>query len=511
MKTLLEKAARRVKSWREKPQIFFYEELKMTPEAWLDEYLEKLPSQDPKEKQIALKACTGAGKSAALAGTNLWFVTCFGGTDPTQHPVGAVTSIDEDNLRSGLWKEIAVWRGRSELLQQTFGLTATRLSSYEHPQTWYIEARTWAKRADREAQGRAMSGLHGKFILLTLDETGDMPVPLLRVSQQIFSSAHAWAKIVAGGNPTSLIGVLYHMCVLEAHRTLLISITADPDDPKRGQRTDIENAKEQIRLYGRDNPWVMATILGQFPPSSINALLGIEDVEKAMKRAPTKDQWQWAQKRLGVDCARFGDDRTTLCPRQGLMWFKPTALRGVRTNVISGRIVQAVNKWNPRNPQDVWIGIDQTGGWGQGTVDQLLVAGLEPQELVYSTPAPDPKYYNLRSYMWFEMAKHIRRSAALPPHVAELRPELTAPTYSLKEGKLILEPKEMIKARLGYSPDVADGYAQTYAIPDMPADFAKRRQQGRQAATEFDPFNPNRDEEQRKSAVDFNPFEESVI
>jgi hypothetical protein len=53
----------------------------------------------------------------------------------------------------------------------------------------------------------------------------------------------------------------------------VVSITADPDDPKRTPRVDIEWAREQIKLYGRENPWVMAYILGLFPPGSINALL----------------------------------------------------------------------------------------------------------------------------------------------------------------------------------------------------------------------------------------------
>ena len=48
---------------------------------------------------------------------------------------------------------------------------------------------------------------------------------------------------------------------------------------------DHEWAKEQIATYGRDNEWVMAFILGEFPPGSINTLISPELVDKAMKRA----------------------------------------------------------------------------------------------------------------------------------------------------------------------------------------------------------------------------------
>lgn len=506
----LDIAAAQVRNWRENPRSFFYGELKMADDdPWQDQFIEKLPSQDPKEKMIALKACTGAGKSAVLGAAQCWFVGCHGGKDATEHPIGIVTSIDQSNLKSGVWKEIAVWRSRSDYMMRAFDLTSTRLFARDYPDTWYVEARTWAKRADPEAQGRAMSGIHGKRVMATLDECGDMPVPLLRVAKQILSSEHEWGKILAGGNPTSLQGVLYQLCVLEAGLCVGISITADPDDPRRGRRTNIENAREAIRLYGRENPWVKATILGQFPPASINALLGVEEIETAMRRQPRSDQFDWAQKRLGVDCARFGDDRTTICPRQGPAWFLPAELRGERTSVIAARIVQACNKWEPRDPTSIWIGIDQTGGWGQGTVDQLLVAGYSPMDLVYSTPSSEAQYYNLRTQMYFRMAEHIRRSAALPdgPETTTLRAELTAPTYTLREGKLWVEPKELIKLRLGYSPDLADGYAQTYALPDMPKMSRLARQSTQHARTDFDPYAESQDQ---AAVTEFNPYEDRI-
>src|SRR5687767_1738201 len=113
-------AASVLKGWRENPKSFFYGELKMEPEPWLDEFLEVLPSQDPKEKQIGLKACTGSGKSAGLAGANCWFPAVFGGKDKTEHPIGIVTAIDQANLKSGIWKEIGVWRSRSQFMMDAF-------------------------------------------------------------------------------------------------------------------------------------------------------------------------------------------------------------------------------------------------------------------------------------------------------------------------------------------------------------------------------------------------------
>ena len=119
----------------------------------------------------------------------------------------------------------------------------------------------------------------------------------------------------------------------------IIRITGDPDDPERSPRIDIEWAREQIAQHGRDNPWVMAFILGQFPPASINALLGIEDVEAAFRRNVTEDMFESSQKRLGIDAtARFGDDPWVIFPRQGLMAFKPVEMRNPRSQDVAARV-----------------------------------------------------------------------------------------------------------------------------------------------------------------------------
>src|SRR5574338_1652203 len=102
-----------------------------------------------------------------------------------------------------------------------------------------------------------------------------------------------------------------------------IRITGYPDDHNRSPRIDIDWAREQIKLYGRDNPWVMAYILGKFPPSSINTLLGPDEVAESIGRHLTEDKYGFAQKRIGVDVSRFGDDRTIIFPRQGLSAFTP--------------------------------------------------------------------------------------------------------------------------------------------------------------------------------------------
>jgi phage terminase large subunit len=134
------------------------------------------------------------------------------------------------------------------------------------------------KSADPEAQGRTLSGLHAKYIAYFLDESGDMPTSLGRTAEQGLGNC-AWGKILTGGNTTSQTGLLYEVAVRQRHLWTVFSITGDPTNPKRSPRVPIDWAKQQIESYGRENPWVMAFVLGEFPPGGLNTLLSVEDME----------------------------------------------------------------------------------------------------------------------------------------------------------------------------------------------------------------------------------------
>ena len=69
--------------------------------------------------------------------------------------------------------------------------------------------------------------------------------------------------------------------------------------------------------------------------------------------------------------------------------------------------------------------------------------------------------------MYFAAAEWIKKGGQLPPGPAsqELIAALTHTTYSFRDDRLLLEPKEQVKARLGYSPDDADAFALTFAQP----------------------------------------------
>lgn len=450
-------AAEKLLAWRRDPVRFVREVFKAEPDLWQIDALNEYGKPD--RKRVALRACVGPGKSTSLAWEGWRRLLCYGAKG--SHPKGLAVAISADNLRDNLWAELAKWQGRSELLLHLFEWTRTKIYSKSNPETWFLSARSFAKGADTESIGRTLSGLHSEYPFYLIDESGDIPPTVARAAEQGLSECLD-GLIVTAGNPTSNTGLLYDVTVRGAGNWVVISITGDPKDPKRSPRVNLQWATEQIEKYGRDDPWVKSQILGQFPEGNINSLLSAAEVEAAMTRHYGADEYSWSQKRLGVDVARFGSDRSVIFPRQGLVAFQPVVMRQQNTVAIAARVAQGIRKWGAE-----MVFVDDTGHWGHGVIDNLLTARLPAIGIQFHGPPIDPRYRNKRAEMWFEMAEWVKRGGALP-RIPEMIGELSEPTYSFSQGRIILEDKDQIKKRLGKSPDLADGLALSFSYPDQP-------------------------------------------
>lgn len=457
--------------WKENPVTFVHELFGADPDPWQAETLLAFPHHN----RLAMKAAKGPGKTCCLA----WLILNFLMTRP--HSRVAATSISGDNLRDGLWSELAKWMQRSELVSSQFEWQKQRIINRKFPATWWASARQWSRSADASQQSSTLSGLHEDYMLFVLDESAEIPQAVMATAEAVLASGIE-CKVLQSGNPTSLTGPLYRACVTDRDKWCVTEINGDPDDPNRSTRMNIEWCRDQIRTYGKDNPWVLVNVFGQFPPSSLNALLGPEEVDAAMRRHLAAHEYNWAQKRLGIDVARFGDDRTVLFPRQGLASFMPRVMRKERTTDIAAAVAKAVQSWGPE-----MLLVDDTGHWGHGVIDNLLAAGLGPIGVQFHAPAFDDRYKNRRAEMWLEMARWVKRGGALPP-VDELRGELIEPTYTFLNGKFLLEDKDQIKARIGRSPDLADALALTFAMPDQPAKYMEALTDVNKVETEFNPW-----------------------
>lgn len=483
-------AAETLARWREHPATMVRELFKVEPDAWQLDALEAFPHSP----RLAMKACAGPGKTAVLS----WIGWNFMLTRP--HPIAGATSINGANLKANLWTELARWRSKCELLQAAFEQTSTKIFSREHPDTWKMEARTWPADADASQIGNALAGLHGEYVLWLLDETGDYPDAIMPTCENIFAGNPAEAHIAMAGNPTKLSGPLYRACTIARRLWKVIEITADPDDPKRTPRVSVEHALSQIEQYGRDNPWVLVRIFGRFPPSSLNALIGPDEVADAMKRYYRDHDIGNAARVMGVDVARFGDDASVIMRRHGIQMYPVKKYRNLDSTQGAGIVAREWNDWNA----DACF-IDATGGFGWGWIDQLMLLKRAPIGVQFAGEAHNKsRYFNKRAEMAFDLVDWIKRGGALPK-CDELAAALTQTTYTFKGDRFLLEPKDEVKVRLGYSPDEMDAAMMTFAQPvatmqqarapqrqqapyDPFADFDKLLAQGRNNQTGYDPF-----------------------
>lgn len=475
-------------AWWKEPQRFVREVLGVVPDAWQDEVLAAFPRQP----RLAMKACKGPGKTAVEA----WLAWNFLATRP--EPRIAATSISADNLADNLWAEMAKWQQRSPMLRAAFQWTRTRIFARDCPETWWMSARAWPRSASREQQADTLAGLHADYVLFILDESGGIPDAVMASAEGALASCKE-GHIVQAGNPTHLEGPLWRACTVERRLWHVTEITADPDDPRRSTRVRPEWAREQIEKYGRDNPWVLVNVFGRFPPGSLDTLIGPDECREAVRRAWREEDIAGAARVLGVDVARFGDDASVIFPRQGLVAFAPTRLRNVDGTRGAGAVAR---KWADWDADACFI--DDTGGWGASWIDNLRRLGRAPLGVGFAAAAHDPRYDNKRAEMYFEAVQWIRAGGALPPDCPELIAALSQTTYGFRGDRLLLEPKEQVKQRLGYSPDEADAFALTFAQPvaprERPADrtmaFVAQRRAARPAHTlhDYDPLAEEREE-----------------
>jgi phage terminase large subunit len=456
-------AQREIALWREDYRRFVVNELHVTElDSFQEEALLAASGEEMKAiPRICLKASKGPGKTATLA----WIGLASMATRVNLR--GACISITGDNLRDNLWAELAKWQNRSEFLKNAFTWTKTRFYANDAEATWWLSFRTWPKNGSAQEQEDALAGLHEDNVLVLADETGAYPSSVMATADAVLSSCK-WGLVVQAGNPTHLEGPLYEAVTKHRNQWVVITINGDPDNPKRAKRVSEKWAREQIEKYGKDNPFVLVNVFGEFPPASINALLGVPEVEAAFARygAVMEQSANYAQKRIGCDTARFGDDPNVFFPRQGFLALNPVEMRNERGPELAARVILMKHRW-----QGVPIVfVDDTGGYGATLLDSMYTAGHPAIPINFGSKAVDPRFANKRAEMWWNMAEWIKTRGALPAEVmAMLIPELTQVHYTFtKRSQLIIEDKDEIKAVLGRSPNYADALALTFALPESP-------------------------------------------
>lgn len=452
-----------LREWRAAPARFVRDVFRCnTIYDWQKDALAAFASPDPRDLRIAMQAPVGVGKDAVMAWCGWNFISCYGGL--THHPQGVCVGPTGDQLQDTLVKEYARWYNEpsAEWLRREFSMTTERIASRRYPKTWFISFRSYPKDADPETAGATLSGVHAPFVLIQFAESATMPQALCNKAEQARSGFTKWWKFMQAFNPIVRDGAGGVAAFEERERWRLFEITGDPDDPKRCPAIPLEMAREEIRLKGRDDPWVMAHILGQFPPGGLSNLFDANEVEAAMKRVLRPSDYEWAARIIGVDVAREGLDNSVVAKRQGRVVFPLWKKHGIDGPEGAGHVAWTWNQWDA----DACF-VDATGGYGGSWIDQLRLLGRHPIGVQFAGEPQDRQYLNKRAEMYWAFAAWVKEGGALPddPMLAK---QLKAIRKGYRGDKLKVEDKEEIRKRIKVPLDEADSIACTFCQPVHP-------------------------------------------
>ena len=448
------------------PLAFAVECLRFKPDRWQEKVLRLVEISPRRGLRIAMMACKGPGKSALLAVLILWFLF----TRPYANII--VTSITGKNLEDGLWKELSKW---GEGLKGTFEFDKKRITHRKYPDRWFVSARTWPKDADSQTQADSLAGVHEDYIMFVLDEVSEYPEGVVAAAEGALATGKETILLAAGNCTRTNGSPLYRIATQDlwsrknTQGWRLVKVTGDPDNPDRSPRVDIEWARNLIRLWGRDHPIVRTNVLAEFPLAGSGALLSPLEIEQAQQRNHPEQTWCYSAKVIGVDVARFGQDKTVYFPRQGLTAFQPHIYAFTDRSFHN----QARDLIDMANRFDMDAGFVEVNGLGAGFWDALMQLDRSPRWIavnVTTTEGVDPRYHNMRAHMQFKCAEWVKTGGALPDGYPELKIEGSAANYDFHKqtGKIIISEKQEICDTIGHSPDLWDALCLTHTYPVCP-------------------------------------------
>jgi len=431
--------------WR--PGLMVREVWAVTPDKWQDDVMHDVAMG---ERKISIRSGHGVGKTTTLAWLIIWFIL-------TRYPQRTVcTAPTSSQLFDALAAEVKRWIGLlPENLRALLDVKTDHITLAYDPAGSFISFRT-----SRPETPEAMAGVHAENVLLVVDEASGVPEQVFEAGAGSMSGENA--TTILAGNPVRTSGTFYdsHHRLRDSWKTYHVSCVDSP----RVTPKFIEEMKEK---YGEDSNAYRVRVLGEFPKGDDDTVIPMELAESALLRdvQPIFVAPVW-----GLDCARFGSDRTALTKRRGNVLQERTKFwRGLDTMQIVGAVV---NEWEitPFQDRPVDICVDSIG-IGAGVVDRLRELGLPARGInVSESPAFGNRFANLRAELLFKARDWFAARDVNIAGDAELAAELTDIRYKFRSnGKIQIESKDDIRKRGKRSPDLADSFVLTFASDPITA------------------------------------------
>lgn len=418
------------------------------PDTWQMAQMERVRDRiqtEPEEYVIkeAIASGHGIGKTAQVAMIILWAMS----TRP--HLNGVVTANTTTQLTTKTWRELALWHKRA-INAHWFRWAATSFKHVDHPETWFVQAIP-----NSEHNSEAFAGLHAKHVLLIMDEGSGIPNSIKEVAMGAMTTERAQWYVF--GNPTRNTGWFRECFHSEAHIWTHVQI-----DSRTCMMTNKKEINEWVEIYGEDSDFVRVRVRGVFPRAGNMQFISSDVVDRAMKMDFPYEAYFEMPVVMGVDVARYGDDKSVITLRAGRKLLEQRKYRELSTMETARRAIDAIKEFAP-----AVIFVDGVG-IGAGVVDRLRMLGHDVVDVnAGSRPDDDENYYNKRIEMWDRMKQWLNSGCDIP-NDPDMRASLIGIEYGYSDsrgtGELMrLERKQDMKKRGLSSPDEGDSLALTFA------------------------------------------------
>lgn len=420
------------------------------PDWWHLEVFEAIVGYLKGDRKQPFQSAVATGHGTAKTTCISWLIHWFMDTRP--NAMARVTANTETQLLKTTWRELNKWH-QMKLSREWWEWTATSYYRKSHPATWAANAITWS-----ETSTQSFAGAHDKHLAFFFDEGSDISDKIYEVADGAMTTPGAMWFVF--GNPTRNIGRFYQCFKDPLHSKYWRTWQIDARKCKASTKNGPEYLERLIEQYGGLNDdRARVRVLGQFPERAGGQFISTVAVDKAMRTEV--EYWQHMPKLMSVDVARFGDNDTMICWRQGRKVFPLEKMPKVDLVELSKMIGARIKA---ERPMVVFI---DGAGMGAGVVDNLRHLGFSVIDVNGGNSSSDPLYLNKRAEMWQGMKDWMESPTDVElPNDPELRKHLTAVKYGYTDkGRLRLERKEDIVAEFGFSPDRADALAMTFAYP----------------------------------------------
>lgn len=419
------------------PVGFVTDVLQATPDQWQMQVMNWVANG---ERRISIRAGHGVGKSSCCAWILIWHMVC-------KFPQKAIcTAPTAGQLFDALFTEVKYWINKlPPPVRELFEMTSEKIILKAAPEASFISARTSS--ADRP---EALAGVHSAHVLLIVDEASAVPEAVFESAAGSMSGESACTILI--GNPTRNSGMFFntHHKLSSEWRTMHVSCLDSP-------RVSADFVKQIKDTYGPDSNAYKIRVLGDFALRDDDTLIPAELVDSAMTRDVVlvpADPIVY-----GVDVARFGDDRSVLCKRQGNVVLEFKTWQGLDLMQLTGAIV---NEAKMDKPAEVLV---DSIGLGSGVADRLRELGFTVRDVnVAEASSMNSQAAKLRDELWIACKEWLNQRACRLPKSEELRQELVSPTYTFtSNGRIKVEGKAEQKRRGLRSSDIADALCLTFA------------------------------------------------